>query len=283
MERIEFYTDYRKFLNDYYNVQKKLHPYFSYRYFCQKSNISSPGLFKEIVAGKRNLTDRTMASFIKGMGLTENDASYFRTLVRFNQTENEQEKIQALDRLRGLRRKVKQEIVPLDLYEYYTTWYFPVIRELACVLDWNSDYNLLSRSITPPIKKSEAKNAIDFLLAKGFLKVNSHGRFHQTHPAITTGSEVSSLAIRAFNEIMAKRGVEAVRQIPPSQRDIRTVIAGVSPKSYSLIKNEIREFVSRVVRLVDDDKASDRVYAINVQFIPLSTVNREGDAPHENS
>jgi uncharacterized protein (TIGR02147 family) len=130
---------------------------------------------------------------------------------------------------------------------------------------------------------TEAKNAIDFLIAKGFLKVNVHGRYRQTNPAITTGNEVSSPAIRAFNEIMAKRGVEAIRQIPPSERDIRTVIAGVSQKSYGLIKNEIREFVSRVVRLVDDDKESDRVYAINVQFIPLSTVNREGDAPHENS
>ncbi len=282
MERIEFYTDYRKFLKDFYNEQKKLHPYFSYRYFCQKSGISSPGLFKEIVAGKRNLTDRTIASFIKGMGITETDASYFRILVRFNQTEIEQEKIQALEQLRGLRRKVTQEIVPLDLYEYYTTWYFPVIRELACVLAWKGDFSLLARTVTPPIKKSEAKTAISFLLEKGFLKVNGDGGYQQTHPAITTGSEVSSLAIRAFNEIMAKKGFESVRQIPPKERDVRTVIAGVSRKSYGLIKDEIRDFVSRIVRVVDDDKESDRVYAVNVQFFPLSKTDDKGEIPHEN-
>jgi uncharacterized protein (TIGR02147 family) len=282
MERIEFYTDYRKFLKDFYLEQKKLRPYFSYRYFCQKSGISSPGLFKEVVAGKRNLTDRTLASFIKGMGMTESDASYFRILVRFNQTEIEQEKIQALEQLRGLRRKVNQETVPLDLYEYYTTWYFPIIRELACVLDWKDDFSLLSRAVCPPIKKSEAKNALSFLLEKGFLKVNGEGRYRQVHPAITTGSEVSSLAIRAFNEIMAKKGFESVRQVPPKERDVRTVIAGVSRKSYGLIKDEIREFISRVVRVVDDDKESDRVYALNVQFFPLSKTANEGEVPHEN-
>jgi uncharacterized protein (TIGR02147 family) len=283
MERIEFYTDYRKFLKDYYGEQKRLHPYFSYRYFCQKSGISSPGLFKEIVAGKRNLTNRTVAAFIKGMGLTESDASYFRTLVRFNQTENEQEKVQILEQLRGLRRKVKQAIVPLDLYEYYTTWYFPVIRELACILEWNDDFSLLARTVTPPIKKSEAKSAIGFLLEKGFLKKSIDGKYQQTHPALTTGSEVSSLGIRAFNEIMAKKGVEAIRQFPPSKRDIRTVVAGVSNKSYGLIKEEIREFISRVVRVVDDDKASDRVYSLNIQFFPLSKISDEGEPPHENT
>ena len=123
MDRIEFYTDYRKFLKDYYTEQKRHHTFFSYRYFCQKAGITSPALYKEIVSGQRNLTDRTVEAFIKGMGLTESDGSYFRALVHFNQTENEQEKVRALEHLRGLRRKVKQEIVPLDLYEYFSTWY----------------------------------------------------------------------------------------------------------------------------------------------------------------
>jgi uncharacterized protein (TIGR02147 family) len=281
MERIDFYTDYRKFLKDYYSAQKKAYHYFSYRYFCNKAGISSPALFKEVVAGKRNLTDRTTVAFIKGMGLSDGDASYFRTLVRFNQTENEQEKVRVLEQLRGLRRKVSRQLVPLDLYEYYTTWYFPVIRELACVLDWKGDFNQLARVVSPPIKKSEAKTAIGFLVDKGFLTVGALGRYQQTRPALTTGSEVSSMAIRTFNEIMAKKGLESIRQVPPHERDVRTVVAGVSKKSYGLIKEEIRDFISRVVRIVDDDKASDMVYAVNLQFFPLSSKNSEGDTHHE--
>jgi uncharacterized protein (TIGR02147 family) len=227
-------------------------------------------LYKDVASGKRNLTERSTAAFIKGMGLTEHDASYFRTLVHFNQTENEAEKVQVLEQLRGLRKKVKQETVPLDLYEYYSTWYFPVVRELACLLDWKDDIKLLAQSVVPSIKKSEAKRAISFLLEKGFLKVDENGRYRQIHPAITTGSEVSSLAIRGFNEIMAKKGGDSIRTVPPSERDVRTVVAGVSKKSFGLIKEEIREFISRVVRLVDDDKESDRVYALNLQLFPLT-------------
>ncbi len=281
MERIEFYTDYRKFLHNYYVEQKKHHSYFSYRYFSQKAGLSSPALYQEVVKGRRNLTQRTIGAFIKGMGLTESDERYFQTLVKFNQSANEREKVQMLEQLRGLRRKVKQKVVPLDLYEYYTTWYFPVIRELACILDWKGDYGLLAYAVVPPLRKIDARRAMRFLLTKGFLKIDSSGRYTQINPALTTGSEVSSLAIRAFNEIMARKGAEAIRQFPTSERDIRTVIAGVSKNSYGLLKEEIREFFSRVVRLCDDEAAADQVYSLNVQLFPVTRKPPKGESSNE--
>lgn len=276
MERIEFYTDYRKFLDDFYTEQKKRHTYFSYRYFCQKAGISSPALYTEVVKGQRNLTERTTDAFIKGMALTETDAKFFRVLVRFNQARSEREKVRYLEQMRGLCKRVKQKVVPLDLYDYYTTWYFPVIRELACILDWKDNYNILAQAVVPPIKKSDARDAIAFLLDKGFLRIDSDKRYSQTNPALTTGSEVSSIAIRAFNEIMARKGTEAIRRFPPSERDIRTVVAGISPGTYPLIKEEIRVFVSRIVRLVNDDKTANNVYSLNIQLFPLTDTPDEG-------
>ena len=278
MERIEFYTDYRKYLDDFYAERKKRHTYFSYRYFCQKAGLSSPALYTEVVKGHRNLTERTTEAFIKGMGLTETDAKFFRVLVRFNQARSEREKVRFLEQLRGLRKRVKQEVVPLDMYDYYTTWYFPVIRELACILDWKNDCRILAQAVVPPIKKSDAQKAMRFLLDKGFLKIRADGHYYQTNPALTTGSEVSSIAIRAFNEIMAQKGTEAIRKFPPSERDIRTVVAGVSPNTYPLIKEEIHEFVSRIVRLVNDDTTANNVYSLNIQLFPLTDTSDERGA-----
>lgn len=281
MQHIEFYSDYRQFLKEYYEDHKKRYSFFSYRYFCQKSGISSPALFKEVVSGHRNLTPKTTEMFVKGLNLTEQDARYFRLLVQLNQSENELDKIQILENLRGLRKKIDQKQVPLDLYEYYMTWYYPVIRELACLSDWHEDFRSLARSVSPPIKKSEARSAIDFLVKRGFLTKDTDGRYHQSDPAITTGSEVTSVAIRSFNEVMAQKGVEAIRKFPPSQRDIRTVIAGISDKSYPLIKEEIREFIARVVRIVDDDKTSNRAYSLNLQLFPVSQDPENGASSDE--
>jgi uncharacterized protein (TIGR02147 family) len=281
MDRIETYTDYRQFLKDYYDEQKRRFAHFSYRYFCIKSGITSPALFKEIVEDKRNLTERTTDAFIKGLGLTDLDANYFRALVHFNQTDNEQEKSLILEQLKGFRRKIKQQPVPVDLYEYYSTWYNPVIRELACIIDWHGDYQFLADTLDPPIKKNEAKKAVAFLIDNGFIRKTENKRYIQTNPALTTGSEVVSLAIRSFNEELAKKGVEAIQAHPPTDRDIRTVITGVSRKSYLLVKEEMREFVSRVIRIVDDDKEADRVYSLNLQLFPLSKKINNGESGNE--
>jgi uncharacterized protein (TIGR02147 family) len=277
MERIEYYSDYRVYLKDYYTDRKQRLSVFSYRYFCMKAGIKSPTLYKEVVEGKRNLTSKTMAQFAKGMGLSSSDSEYFYTLVHFNQSKSPDEKQKLLERMRGLRRKITQHVVPLDLYEYYSSWHYPVIRELACLLRWNDDYSILANAIIPKIKKSEAKQAVTFLLDKQFLKRTKDGTFTQTNPAISSGTEVTSIGVRAFNEIMAQRGKEAIRKFPPTIRDVRTLVIGISKKNYSLIKEETREYLDRIIRIVDDDKESDRVYNLNIHLFPLSNPSIQGD------
>jgi uncharacterized protein (TIGR02147 family) len=275
MERIETYTDYRHFLRDFYEDRKKRLPIFSYRYFCIKAGLKSPTLFKEIVDGKRNITTKTLPGFIKGLGLTPLDAQYFSALVHFNQSKSTEEKTQYLEQMRNLKRKVPRDIVPIDQYSFYSRWYYLVLRELVCIYPWNGDYGKLAKAVNPPIKKSEAQEGVKFLLAKGFLTVDESGKFIQTKKALTSGSEVSSIGIRNFNEMMARRGVEAIHQFSASVRDIRTIVVGISPESYSLIKEEIREFMDRVAKIVDNDPRSDTVYNLGIQLFPLSNKDEE--------
>ncbi|MBN1604266.1 MAG: TIGR02147 family protein [Chitinispirillaceae bacterium] len=270
MERIETYTDYRKFLRDFYEDRKRHLSIFSYRYFCIKAGIKSPTLFKEVVDGKRNLTSTTIPAFIKGLGLGPVDAQYFIALVHFNQSKGNDEKTQYLEQMRSLKQKVPREIVPIDQYAFYSRWYYLVLRELACIIPWEGDYGVLAKKIDPPIKKSEVQEGIKFLLQKGFLSIDKDGKYIQTKRAITSGSEVSSMGIRSFNETMTRRGADAINKYPATIRDVRTMVVGISSETYELIKEEIREFMDRVAKLVDNDTRSDMVYNLGVQFFPLT-------------
>ena len=144
MQPLEFYTDYRQFLRDIYNENKRKSRYYSYRMFCMKANIKSPSIYHEVVTGKRNLTISTIPAFIKGLGLSERDGRFFENLVLFNQSKTEETKKKYLSILRGLRYRKQQKQIPVHLYEYYEKWYHPVIRELAVTMDWNEDYSLLN-------------------------------------------------------------------------------------------------------------------------------------------
>jgi uncharacterized protein (TIGR02147 family) len=281
MQRIEFYDDFKKFLEDYYSEQKKRFRYFSYRYFCKKAGLKSPSHFLEIIAGKRKLTAKMLDSFIKGMSLGESDARYFATLVSFNQSKTSSEKQHHLALLRGLKRKIKQALVSTDQFEYYSKWYNVVIRELACIMDWKDNYELLAKSIVPPVRKSEAKESVEFLVTAGFIEKHNDGRYHQREPAITSGPEVCSLGIRTFNAFMAEQAKRAIEEFPPSERDIQTLTIGISTDGYRLIKQEMQDFLSRVIRIVDDDKTVERVYNVNVHLFPMSAIQKREETGNE--
>ncbi len=75
------YTDYRVFLSDYYNFQKKQSKAFSYRYFAQKVNLKSSGYYKELVDGKRNLSRTLMVKFFKALKLNKKESEYSKQLT----------------------------------------------------------------------------------------------------------------------------------------------------------------------------------------------------------
>ena len=208
------------------------------------------------------------------MGLNETDSEFFRLLVHFNQAKEPEEKQHFLEKMCQITRKVKQNVVPSDQYEYYSKWYNPVIRELACIMEWKEDFQILAQAVVPQIKKAEAKRSVELLLELGFLAKTDAGKYNQSHPAITTGSEVNALCVRALNKAMSHLGTEAIERFIPPERDISSLTIGISEKSFSLIKQEVQEFKKRVVRIVDDDTVTDRVYSLNVQLFPLSTKNR---------
>jgi uncharacterized protein (TIGR02147 family) len=230
--------------------------------------------------GKRKLTSKMLDSFIKGLGLTENDARYFATLVNFNQSSNITERQQLLMQMQELKRKVRQALVSTGYYGYYSKWYNIVIRELACLINWHNDYGLLAKEIVPPISKSEARESVKFLIDAGFLRKDGN-RYVQTEPAITSGSEVRSYGIRSYNRFMAERAQKAIDEFPTAERDIQSLTIGISVEGFRLIKQEMREFLSRVVRIVDDDKIADRVYNVNVHLFPMSLPQPERGQCHE--
>ncbi|HON10719.1 MAG: TIGR02147 family protein [Fibrobacter sp.] len=274
MQPLEFYTDYRKFLADYYNFKRSTSKVFSYRSFCIKSGLKSPSIYREVVNGKRNLTPATTAAFIKGLGLSERDGRFFENLVLFNQAKNEETQKKYLAILRGLHYRKPQKLLPVHYYEYYEKWYNPVVRELAVVLDWKEDYSILAKSVNPQIKISEARESINLLLRLGLLRRDSKGKYTQTDADITTGPEVSSIAVRGMNREYARLGMEAIDRFPPSERDISSVIMAVPHSKLPDLKREIADFRKRIIGLIDSEsEKADRFYSLVVELFPVGQPN----------
>ena len=71
MNKIYTYTDYRKFVKDYYLSKKKSIRRFSYRSFSEKAGFSSPNFIKLVIDGKKKSRKRERFQTLQGYGAQE--------------------------------------------------------------------------------------------------------------------------------------------------------------------------------------------------------------------
>jgi len=270
MLSLEHYTDYRHFLKDYYIETKKRFPHFSYRYFCRKAGIKSPAFYSAVVRGERNLTAKTIAQFARGLELDQKQEKFFTVLVHFTQARSAVQKQEYLEQMRSLLPRVKEQTLAADYYAYYSKWYNLAIRELACIIDWRDNYQLLADRVQPRITRMQAREACLLLAELGLIEKTGDGRYRQTKMHLTTGSEVSSLAIRKVNQQFAWLAGEAIERVSPVNRDMSSLVIGISHATYEQIKQEIQLFKDRIKILVVQGNEPDAVYTMNVHLFPLS-------------
>ncbi|MBN2037102.1 MAG: TIGR02147 family protein [Chitinispirillaceae bacterium] len=270
MKALFEYFDYRAFLRDYYALKKSQTRYFSYRYFARKAGIKSPVFFKEVAEGKKNLSRSMIEKFCAALQFNEKEATYFKYLVLFDQAKTGKEKQEHYVVLRSMENAKSEKALNADQYDYFSTWYNVVIRELVTLFDFRDDFELLAEAVLPPIKTREAKTAVDLLLKLGLIKKRQDGTYEQIDSAITAESGVASLAIRQFNKTMAMHAVAAIEDLPKTERSVSGITIGISPAMYDIISAEMAAFKDRIVTLVSRDEKCDRVYQFNMQLFPMS-------------
>ena len=263
------YIDYRVYLKDYYAYKKRKATYFSYRYFSKAASIHSPNFLKLAVEGKRNLTRAVIEKFIKALKLNQKESVFFRNLVLFNQAKTVAEKQEHYSVLKSLAVTVNEKVVGSDVYDYYEKWYNSAIRELICQYDFKDDYTRIARSVFPRITPAQAREAIELLLRLKLVGRRDDGTYDLIDKAITTGPEVTSLAIRNFNRTMIGLAEKALDSVHVGRRHASGITMGIPAEGYDVLVSEIYAFRDRITQIANSFDKNTKVYQLNIQLFPL--------------
>jgi uncharacterized protein (TIGR02147 family) len=263
------YTDYRRYLRDYYEEQKKRNPVFSYRFFARRAGYNSSGLYKDIVDGRTGITRSLILRFAMAMKLSSKQQEYFETMVYFNEAKTIEEKKLYFERLMKYHSS-KAFRVDAARYEYYSKWYYIAVRELLSIGDFADDYASIARALDPPIRTEQAKKAITILLKLDLIRKNINGYYKAVDRILTTGPEIKSLTVANFQKVMMDQAKEAIDRHPLTHRDISTVTFSVSNDTYNDIKAELVACRKRILAMVEQDENEDRVCQLNMQLFPLT-------------
>lgn len=272
--RIFNYTDYRKFLSDYYIYQKEVNPIFSYRYFAQRAKVKSSGFYKEVVSGKRSLTRTQIHNFSVALKFNKKEAEYFENMVYFSEANSTEERRRYFKKMMSFYDSRAYKLMA-DQYEYFSRWYYVAVRELLSYIDFVDDYKALATELNPSIREDQAKKAIDILQRLDLIEQDNDGYFRRRDAVISTGYQgddklIYTMNIINFQKEMIEFAKGAYERNPISKIDMSTLTLSVSKETYKDMKEEIAQFRKRLLGMAERDKNPDRIYQLNHQFFPLS-------------
>lgn len=269
------FFDYREYLQSMYEWRKRNESGFSHRSFAKEAGIVSPNYLHRVLKRERELSEEYGNKFAAALKLQGNDLLYFSTLVKFNQEQDSSKKEEFLRTLLALRYRRGVHHIHDKKLQFFSKWYYPVLRELVIIINFDNDYNLLARSCLPRITAQQAENGIAYLLKHGFLTRNQDGTFTRSDPVISSGDEVASTVLRNYHKQTLAQSAEALDSIDKEERDISSVTLSVSRTTYLAMKKEIQDFRKRLLAMAKEDQDPQMVCLAGFQLLPRSKISMQ--------
>lgn len=260
------YTDYRVYLRDWVKARKERG--FSLRQFARTAGISSPNYLQRVLQNKTKLTEKMSHKFTLGLGLKNNEADYFRTLVRLNQNETNEISIECLQRLSQIAPKAK--LAKVESRNLMREWYYPIIWEMASCKGATLTPESIVRALNNKITKTEARSALHYLIKAQYLTPGkTPNSYIQKTQAIKNIDEVANPYSQKVHKIFSEIAVEAL-ETDLTHREFQGLTIAVGPDKIPLVKKSIKEFSQHLQNILAADQNADRVYRINIQFFPTT-------------
>jgi uncharacterized protein (TIGR02147 family) len=268
------FNDYREILKALIKQRKINRQVFSYRWFSKRAGLTSPNFLHLVVKEQRHLSAESIEKVIEIFQLNKEEGDFFRNLVHFNKAKNLSEKEHFAAQL--LRSRKFQNEYPLskDQFEYYSKWYNIPVREVLNLQNPPVGEEEISQCLLPSISISEAREALDKLLALELIEMKD-GQYKPTQESISTGHKFASYGVVQYHKKMMSLASEALDRFPGVDREISSVTLGMSKETFLKIKKEIEDFRSRLMEMAENDQNKEAIYQMNFQLFPLSKQGRD--------
>lgn len=209
MKKIIEYTDYRRYIADYY-ADRKARKSFTWRDFAKSAGFSSPVYLKLVAEGKYNLSEAAVERVAEAMGLRDWEVDYFKVLVSLNHAKDNESRREYFNEMLRIADVHKATVVEGDSFRFFSDWKNPVIRELAPAMPGAKPL-AMARACISKITATEVSETLAFLTKAGLLKKNADGSYTQTEQFVTTGPmEITPLAVRQLHRQMGELAIDTI-------------------------------------------------------------------------
>jgi uncharacterized protein (TIGR02147 family) len=270
------YLDYRDYLRDHYEANKKRHSFFSFRYVTAKTGLDA-SFYVKVLQKQLHLSLKSLPVVISFLDLNKKESEFFTLLVRFNRAKNQDDAKLYFEKIIEYR-EVRTSSLDAEKYEYFSNWYYVAIRELLNYSPFNGDFKALGQKLNPPVSEPKVRRAIEVLEKLNLVSRGENNQYTLTDRFLTTGESWNSIAIENFQKEMLRLAGESIGRVPRKERETSTVTLSASLKSFQAMKERLREVRKELLEMARLDQNPDGVFQVNFQIFPLTTIDRGEDA-----
>jgi uncharacterized protein (TIGR02147 family) len=263
------YTNYRVYLRDYYEFKKKTVPAFSLRFFAEKAGLSSHAHLKLTIDGKRNITKNTVVKLIHGLGLQNQRAAYFESLVFFNQAQTDTDKQVYYAQL--LKASPRSKLHKMDAVQFriFREWHHSAILEMVALKDFRPIPDWISKRLGGLVTPAQVTESLKLLVELGLLVKTANG-YRQRDPLITTDDEVQDMMVKMYHLQMLKLSADMLSALPAAQRDVSALTFSIKREDFPNLKKHLQLMRKELLDFSAKAGEAEEVVQINIQLYPLT-------------
>lgn len=262
------YTDFRKYLTDYYDDRKKENPRFSYRYLTSQGGLN-PGNFAKMLKGERNFTLASAIQLAHALKLNKRERDYFQAMILFCQAKNHEDKKRYFEELMTFKESAVS-VIDANHYTFYDKWYYTAVREaLAFFPLTDKNFATLGKCIIPSITEKQVEKAVQLLIELKLVEKDQNGFYVRTNTLLSTGNDIRSLTLNNFVINTMMLAAQAINN-GLKGTNLSSVTISISEKNFEEVQEEIRRCRRKILEIAKNNILPDRVYQFNIQLFPMT-------------
>jgi uncharacterized protein (TIGR02147 family) len=264
------YIDYKKYLTQWREAEKKANPGLTHEYLSAKLQQKGRSFFSDIESGRKTISSQVLDRLIALIGLKFSEAKYFRALVGYGQSTTYEEKEFWIEQIIELNN-TPYTIVDKATYSFYKEWYHSTIRALLDIVDIKNDYVLISRLLYSKVTPEQVRDSVNLLKSLGLIEHDHNGFLKPTQKILFTGDGAKHELLRCFQVANHQMLGEILKKDESGTHDSTQITASVSREGFNRIMKRIIHLRGEIRSIIHkDEKKANRVYKIAIHIYPES-------------
>ncbi len=270
-QKISKFLSYKEYLEAIYLFLKEDLSKYSFKQYSADLAVAPDNASWLIITGRRKLTESSAKKIAAALGLKKLRRQYFLALVKQNNARVPEDQEKWMKKVHQLKWKIEQDASHVGSLEYCSKWYFPIIRELVGLIQFNPNPNWISKVLFPKILPKEVEYALETLQKLNFIHYDKkQDRFQQSQDKVDPTLEMDKIATLRYHQHILQLTYNCINQVPEEEYDINALTLRLSKEGFDKANKILLKACEDIFALEEKPEQTHALFQINTQLFPLT-------------